>query len=40
MRKGLDRARHAWTQEADRKLVEGVQVYGRENWGLGQSIVV
>ncbi|KIK65517.1 hypothetical protein GYMLUDRAFT_38988 [Collybiopsis luxurians FD-317 M1] len=34
MRHGLQRSRHSWTPANDQKLVEGVQVYGLENWAL------
>ncbi|KAF5393566.1 hypothetical protein D9757_000239 [Collybiopsis confluens] len=34
MRHGFQHPRHVWTSEADKKLVEGVRVYGSENWAL------
>lgn len=39
MRHGFKRVNHTWAPEADRKLFEAVQVYGTENWALGQYII-
>ncbi|KAF9076447.1 hypothetical protein BDP27DRAFT_1414324 [Rhodocollybia butyracea] len=34
MRNGFIRERHSWSPESDAKLVDGIQVYGLENWAL------
>jgi hypothetical protein len=36
MRQGLERPRHVWTAEADKKLVDAVRQYGMA-WSLGTS---
>ncbi|THV05502.1 hypothetical protein K435DRAFT_961250 [Dendrothele bispora CBS 962.96] len=32
MRRGITRPRHVWSVEGDRRLLEGIQLYGIENW--------
>ncbi|KAK7060331.1 hypothetical protein VNI00_001096 [Paramarasmius palmivorus] len=34
MKNALERPRHNWTQESDKKLLEAVTLYGTNNWGL------
>lgn len=34
MRQGLPRQRHGWTAEADKKLLDAVQLFGIDNWNL------
>ncbi|KAG7097186.1 hypothetical protein E1B28_004558 [Marasmius oreades] len=34
MRNSIPRPRHAWTPDADKRLVEAVELYGHNNWGL------
>uniref|UniRef100_A0A0W0FCB9 Uncharacterized protein n=1 Tax=Moniliophthora roreri TaxID=221103 RepID=A0A0W0FCB9_MONRR len=34
MKNGLQRPKHNWNDESDKKLLEAVQLYGLNNWGL------
>lgn len=38
MRNGVIRKIHSWTEEADKALLEAVDIYGLSNWQLGQCI--
>jgi hypothetical protein len=37
MRHGIHRKLHTWTPESDDTLLSAVDVYGTDNWTVGES---